>query len=37
MCLAVVSGTKTWLNPSIIDSFEKEISPLGAITSLTPF
>lgn len=31
--LAVSSGTKAWLNPSV--SFEKEVSPLGAIVSLT--
>lgn len=34
VCLAVLSDTKTWLDPFI--NFAKEVSPLCAIVSLTP-
>ena len=31
VCLRVASGTKIWLDLSIINSFEKKVPPLGAI------
>lgn len=34
VCLAVLSDTKTWLDPFI--NFAKEVSPLCAVVSLTP-
>ena len=33
VCLRVASGTKTWLDLSIISSFEKTFPPLDAIIS----
>ena len=33
VCLRLASGTKTWLDLSVINSFEKKVPPLGAVIS----